>query len=124
MAGWTFVASGTSKQADVIEKIRAGLEQLRGWDGAGVASVDLEPTKEGWRAEVSGDAGTPIDHGAIVSHLHSVISGPDPKTGSSEFNSPYVARQNFHDPGLAADHLGSGTATVAETVPAGGEPPS
>lgn len=96
MAGWTAVAAGASKDADVIDRIRSQLGALHNAGFTSVNNVDVRPVIDGWRAEMSGDAETPNDHAAVYSHFESVISGPEPQTGTSEFTSAYITSQNFH----------------------------
>lgn len=72
-------------------------------------------TGAGWSLTASGNSGYPAAHQQLFDELAAVLSDPSYGCGSSEFNGPFVAGQNFHvspdqgsDPGAGATATGDG----------------
>ena len=96
MAGWSIIASGLAKGAEVIEALTQGLENLKVLPGAQNVTTDVTATKEGWTLAASGEGDSPNDHALVLSHVTGLIANPALETGTSEINGPFVAAQNFH----------------------------
>jgi hypothetical protein len=109
-AGWNFAASGNTSDSNVIDRIRNGLESLKGIADHGWSGLTVSQAPNGWVANGSGATDDPNTHSAVLSGIASVLRDPDAGTGSSEFASPFTPDTNFHipAPGAGGPDAGAG----------------
>lgn len=93
--GWSVFASGRSQNPDVIARLRDGLAELEAHPAAGVQAATVKATDTGWILEAHGHGDDPNVHAQVRDHVQRLISAPGTAVGSSDFNSPHAAAQNF-----------------------------